>query len=60
MLKQIKLCPSGCQYWNKSVVARNGKLLAYCSTLAIYFLDLDSFTISKIIAAHDQTITCIS
>ncbi|OMJ89434.1 hypothetical protein SteCoe_8434 [Stentor coeruleus] len=60
MLKQIKLCPSGCQYWNKSVVARNGKLLAYCSTLAIYFLDLDTFTISKIIAAHDQTITCIT
>ena len=60
MLKQIKLCPSGCQYWNKSVIVRNGKLLAYCSTLAIYFLDLDSFTISKIIAAHDQTITCIT
>jgi WD repeat-containing protein 17 len=60
MLKQIKLCPSGCQYWNKSVIARNGKLLAYCSTLAIYFLDLDTFTIAKIIAAHDQTITCIA
>ncbi|OMJ90152.1 hypothetical protein SteCoe_7544 [Stentor coeruleus] len=60
MLKQIKLCPSGCQYWNKSVVARSGKLLAYCSTLAIYFLDLDTFTIAKIIAAHDQTITCIT
>ena len=60
MLKQIKLCPSGCQYWNKSVVARNGKLLAYCSTLAIYFVDMDTFSIAKIIAAHDQTITCIS
>ena len=60
MLKQIKLCPSGCQHWNKSVIARSGKLLAYCSTLAIYFLDLESFTIAKIIAAHDQTITCIT
>jgi WD repeat-containing protein 17 len=60
MLKQIKLCPSGCQYWNKGVIARSGKLLAYCSTLAIYFLDLDSFSIAKIIAAHEQTITCIA
>ncbi|CAG9315711.1 unnamed protein product [Blepharisma stoltei] len=60
MLKQVRLCPSGCQYWNKSVLARGGNLLAYCSTLAIYFIDLDTYNITKIIAAHEQTISCLS
>lgn len=34
--------------------------MAYCSTLAIYFMNLDNFSIHKIIAAHEQTISCIT
>lgn len=60
MLRQIRLCPSGCQYWNKGILARGGNLLAYCSTLAIYLVDLDTYHIHKIIAAHEQTISCIT
>ncbi|CAG9324590.1 unnamed protein product [Blepharisma stoltei] len=60
MLRQIRLCPSGCQYWNKAIIARGGQFLAYCSTLAIYLVDLDTFSIHKIISAHEQTISCIS
>lgn len=65
MLRQIvrltqRLCPSGCQYWNRFVIASGGNFLAYCSTLAIYILDLRTFTIHNIIAAHEQTINCIA
>ena len=65
MLRQIvrvtqRLCPSGCQYWNRFVIASGGHYLAYCSTLAIYILDLRTFNIHNIIAAHEQTITCIA
>lgn len=60
MLKQIKLCPSGCQYWNKAIIARGGDLLAYCSTFAIYFIDMRTYELVKIIVAHTQILSCIA
>jgi len=60
MLRQVRLVSSGCQNWNKAVISQGGDHFAYCSTLATYFIDLRTFSITKIIAAHENNISCIA
>lgn len=56
----IRLCASGCQYWNRNITARGDNMIAYCSTLAIYIINIETYAIHKIIASHQNTITAIT
>ena len=62
-LKQIQLHPSGCQVWNRHVLAASldGRAIAYASTLAIYVYDISSRPVRllKVMAGHTKTITCL-
>lgn len=56
-MKQFKLVPSGCQGWHTGVLGAGGGRFAYCSTLAIYVYDAETFTLQKLLTGHDRAIT---
>ena len=57
-MRQWRLVPSGIQAWNTNIIATSPTRFAYCSTLAIYVLDLDDPNVLKhLIAGHERTIT---
>ena len=57
-MSQWRLVPSGIQAWNTNIIATSPTRFAYCSTLAIYVLDLDDPNVLKhLIAGHERTIT---
>lgn len=59
MLTQLYTVPSGCQVWNKSVVATHGQRFAYCATLSIYVYaqsEHGGWQLEKILHGADETL----
>jgi WD40 repeat protein len=59
-MRQIGLLPAGCQQVFNNGVACTAGYVCYASSVAIYFLDPDTFSILKIIAYNTRTICCFS
>lgn len=58
-MRQLRLIPSGTQRWHRETIATTGDAFAYSSTMALHIFRLKDFSLSKMIAAHDRTITSI-
>jgi WD40 repeat protein len=55
-----KLLPSGCQDWNAKVLGAGAGKFAYCSTLAVYVYNLETFMLESVLTGHQQVITGLS
>lgn len=58
-MKQVKLLPSGCQQWNRSIIRATKNKFYYCSTLACYVINGESFNVEKILSVSEKLVTSI-
>jgi hypothetical protein len=57
VLRQFRVLPSGCQTWHAGVLAAGGGHVAYCSTLAIYVYNAETFALEHLLTGgHERTI----
>lgn len=58
-LRQIRLVPSGVQTWFRNIIAASDDMLAYASTMALYFFRVKDMSLVKMITAHQRTISSV-